>query len=97
MEKMRYESPEFNFQEMQLMETVADTCWGYGHGWYDVDGDGTHDETEEMFDFGFAGGKCKKVENYLVEYINSNYENVHITGDDVKTNSNSQLVKPVVS
>ena len=37
MEKKSYESPEFGFQEMKLMERVAEKCWGHGYAWVDHD------------------------------------------------------------
>ena len=39
MEKKSYESPEFGFQEMKLMERVAEKCWGHGYAWVDHDAD----------------------------------------------------------
>ena len=42
----KYERPKFEFQELQLLERVADTCWGYKEAWYDFNGNGTKDPSE---------------------------------------------------
>ena len=46
--KMEYESPKFEFEEMVLTEKVADTCWGYAYAWYDADGNGSIDGGEKV-------------------------------------------------
>lgn len=43
-----YESPEFIFQEMRILERVADTCWGYAYAWFDGNNNGTIDEFERV-------------------------------------------------
>lgn len=48
METVKYESPRFEFEEMRLMERVADTCWGYAYAWFDADGDKYIDEHEKV-------------------------------------------------
>lgn len=94
-----YESPEFEFQEMKLVERVADTCWGFGYGWFDIDKDGVHDPTEEIIRFEEitnGSGKCNAVADALVGHLKSRYR-MQIARDEVKENSNSKLVKPIVS
>lgn len=39
MEKKTYESPKFDFQQMNLTERIADKCWGYNYVFIDADGD----------------------------------------------------------
>lgn len=39
MKKENYESPEFRFQELQLLEKVADKCWGCQYVFVDHDDD----------------------------------------------------------
>lgn len=94
MKNLEYESPRFDFQELKLMERVADTCWGFHYGWYDADGDGVHDSNETIKLDNF--GSCKSVEDGLVKYIYDTYGQV-IKSDDVKTNTKSELVKPIQS
>lgn len=93
MEKIKYESPKFDFQELRLMERVADTCWGFHYGWYDPDGTGPL--PAERIDLA-AFGSCKSVEDELVAYINGRY-GANITGDDVKTNTHNSVVTPAKS
>ncbi|MDO4941623.1 MAG: hypothetical protein Q4E73_02135 [Lachnospiraceae bacterium] len=91
MKTVKYESPKFDFQELKLMERVADQCWGFHYGWYDVDGDGQVDSGEII---NLASmGSCNSVEEGLVKYINENFGQ-NITNNDVKTNSHSTIVKP---
>lgn len=40
MERVKYESPVFDFQELKLMERVANECWGKSVMFYDLDGNG---------------------------------------------------------
>lgn len=98
MEKMTYESPKFEFEELKLAERVADTCWGVKYGWFDIDKDGAIDENERIRLEGM--GSCKSVENLLAQYLNDHFSSVldrPITGNDVKTNTHSQYVKPIYS
>ena len=44
MKKHEYEAPKFVFQELQLIERVADRCWGAGKVLIDTDNNGTYDE-----------------------------------------------------
>lgn len=65
MEKKKYESPEFKFEELKLMERVADTCWGLGNAYLDVDGDGQVSAGDLQIDL---GGGCSG--NAAAEAIN---------------------------
>lgn len=50
MEKIKYKKPVFDFQEMQIMEKVADVCWGQSHhAYFDADRDGKIDADEQCF------------------------------------------------
>ena len=98
MEKMIYESPKFEFQELKLAERVADTCWGVKYGWFDIDKDGVIDQNERISLDGM--GSCNAVQNLLAQYLNQHYSAVldkTITGNDVKTNTHSNYVKPIYS
>lgn len=90
----RYESPKFEFQEMKLTEQVADTCWGYKYGWYDVDGDKVFDDGEAKIQLDW--GSCNDVADGLVTYMRDNFAKV-IDRSEVHENSHSQLVRPIVS
>ena len=69
MNKMEYESPRFVFQELQLMERVAEKCWGCKYAWYDADSDGEIDSTE-IYDPG-AGDKngCGNLSGSLDDFL----------------------------
>lgn len=84
MEKLEYESPRFEFQEMQLMEKVADDCWGTGSVWYDFDKSGEI-EPDERLDFLQQGqGHCKDNMNQLISWLKQN--GYVYKEEDVKTN-----------
>lgn len=52
-----YTKPEFGFQEMELFERVAATCWGTAQLWLDTNGD---DAITEGLDIKIdTGGGCK--------------------------------------
>lgn len=88
MKKEIYESPIFKFEELHLLEKVADTCWGYKYGWYDENKNGNVD-SNETFELGNgAPGGCKKVESMLQEKF---------PGAEVGVNSQSTIVRPIVS
>ena len=111
MEKLKYESPKFEFEELKLAERVADTCWGFHFGWYDINGDGKHD-SDEIIDFGSIPDydynnfivpyknpnkdSCSAVESKLVKYLKDCY-GLEVSPEEVKTNSHSQLVRPIES
>lgn len=95
MNTLKYERPKFEFQELQLLERVADTCWGYKEAWYDSNGNGAKDPSE-IIPIGNYGS-CKDVENSLIEY----FANIGISGSGdghfCKTNTKSTTVHPIVS
>ncbi|WP_178552448.1 hypothetical protein [Frisingicoccus sp.] len=95
MEKKSYESPEFGFQEMRLLERVADVCWGKSHhAWYDQDGDGTMDAGEQ--EFYIQGNSCNDARLNLEAQLNA----AGLPFDskkDTKENVNSSLIIPIVS
>lgn len=57
MENKKYESPKFEFQEMKLMERVADKCWGNGYAFVDGNKDG--DFVDEGEKYTIPGGGCE--------------------------------------
>ncbi len=91
----KYERPKFEFQELQLLERVADTCWGYKEAWYDFNGNGTKDPSE-IIPIG-SYGSCKDVEESLINY----FANMGISGNGdhhfCSTNTRSTTVHPIVS
>lgn len=95
MNKGTYESPKFEFEEMQLTEKVADTCWGYAYAWYDADKDGTIDGIEkvELNNIGLGSSGCQgqAAKDALKEYFNGHF-GVSLTDTDVSTNTKSHLV-----
>lgn len=93
MHMKEYESPKFEFQEMKLTEQIADTCWGYKYGWYDIDGDGILDQGETIR---LDWGSCNAVADGLVKYMKENF-NMTIDRKAVHENSHSQLVRPIES
>lgn len=98
MRQLEYESPKFEFEELEVTERVADTCWGFKYGWFDIDKDGSIDENERISLEGM--GSCSAVETLLAEYLNEHYGDMFekpITGSDVKTNTHSIYVKPIES
>lgn len=93
MKNTKYESPRFGFQKMQLIENIADTCWGYHYGWFDPDGSGPQAPVQiDLSSF----GSCKSVESGLVEYIWVNF-GVSVSPSDVKTNTKSTIVTIIPS
>ena len=97
MKKENYESPRFDFEEMQLTEKVADTCWGYAYAWYDADKDGKIDvqdgEKVELSDLGLGASGCQgeAARKALMAYFNDKF-GLGLTEDDVSTNTKSPLV-----
>lgn len=96
----KYESPKVEFQEMRLLERVADTCWGYAYAWYDADKDGILDDGEKVSlsslglkDKGCQGNAAREA---LKEYYFERF-NVQLTNDDVSTNTGSKVVIPIGS
>lgn len=96
MKNMKYESPKFIFQELKLVERVADTCWGFHYGWFDADSDGAIDPGEKI-DLARMGS-CNSVEKGLDEYLKKNYPGLSYTNSQIKTNVNDKsLIKPINS
>lgn len=95
MNKGTYESPKFEFEEMQLTEKVANKCWGYAYAWYDADKDGTVDggEKVELKEIGLGINGCQgnDAREALKAYFFNNF-GVSLTDDDVSTNTGSSLV-----
>lgn len=95
MEKVTYESPKFEFEEMMLTEKVAAKCWGYAYAWYDADMDGVIDQNEKVSlsslglgDSGCQGGAARDaLTNYFYEKFN-----IMLNKDDVSTNTDSTVV-----
>lgn len=96
--KKKYESPNFDFQEMKLMERVADVCWGTGGIWVDGNRNGSID-TDELFNLVGGGQGCgnKQTIADVLSKINEKYDN-KFTPDDVKQNikvTNDSVIKPI--
>lgn len=95
MEKMVYESPKFEFQELKLAERVADTCWGYAYAWYDADQDGTIDGGEKVAlrSLGLKDKGCQgdEARDALIKYFNDNF-GIELSEADVSTNTKSNSV-----
>ena len=97
MNKENYESPRFDFEEMQLTEKVADTCWGYAYAWYDADKDGKIDVQEgekvELSQLGLGASGCqgKAAREALKAYFFDKF-GVKLSNNDVSTNTKSPLV-----
>ena len=103
MENRIYESPKADFQEMKLLERVADTCWGYAYAWYDYDKDGVIDVStgEKVFLKDLPGMKengCqgKPARDALKTYFFGKFK-ITLTDDDVDTNTKSKTVIPIGS
>lgn len=95
MNKGTYESPKFEFEEMQLTEKVADTCWGYAYAWYDADGDGQIDGGEKVdlksLGLGPTGCQGEAARAKLINYFGEQF-GVNLTTDEVSTNTKSKSV-----
>ena len=48
MKKHEYEAPKFEFQELQLVERVANVCWGAKYVWYDWNDNGIQDSNDPI-------------------------------------------------
>ncbi|MGM9625005.1 MAG: hypothetical protein ACI3XM_04770 [Eubacteriales bacterium] len=68
MKKPEYEAPEFAFQELQLIERVADRCWGAKYIWFDKDKDGNLDIDEPNF----SGNGCGTVDDQIKAFFSAN-------------------------
>lgn len=95
--KVKYESPKFEFEEMMLTERVADTCWGYAYAWYDADSDGKIDEATgekvnlNTLGLGSSGCQGNAARKALKDYFFGKF-GVDLSDDDVSTNTKSPLV-----
>lgn len=89
MKKPEYEAPEFAFQELQLVERVADKCWGAKLVWYDENKNGVYDPNTEPFFEGSCKGIDDKIKDMFPEYY---------TGEnDVRTNSKLENISKIFS
>lgn len=111
MDKEKYESPKFDFQEMRLLERVADVCWGKSHkAFFDEDKDGKLDIGEKMFIV--SGDSCNDARLDLMAQLkamgfsctdDSNYavegapDHKKYTIADVKENVNSPIIIEIYS
>lgn len=90
-----YESPKFEFQEMLLLERVADVCWGQAHyAWYDANQNGEFDEGDQQFYI--QGSSCNDARLDLEQKL-LNAGLPFDSAKDTKENINSPLVKPIYS
>ena len=91
MQKERYVSPEFRFQELFLFEGVAAVCWGYHHAdihiFYDADHDDTYDTGEPIvFEHNFvpseggSGNGCANVTVAMEEALETIRQAVYDAG-----------------
>jgi hypothetical protein len=76
MEKAKYESPEFRFQELFLFEGVAEKCWCNHittiYVFYDKDRDDYHDSNEPILYTKTFGGEtlaCAKVTGLVLNAV----------------------------
>ena len=95
MENKRYESPKVYFQQMKLLERVADTCWGYAYAWYDADGNGKIEGGHKVSLGSLPGLKedgCQgdASRNALINYYAG--FGVTLSKKDVSTNTKSTIV-----
>lgn len=71
-----YQSPEIEFQDMQLKEDIANVCWGghsYARTWYyDTEGTG-------YVSFQISGGSCDLNLANVMFYENNNATPVPVT------------------
>ena len=70
MKSTKYESPKFSFQELKLLERVADTCFGNGVIWLDLDGNGKGGANEPQIPIGGCGGQ--DAANQLNQWLRDN-------------------------
>lgn len=95
MNKGTYESPKFEFEEMQLTEKVADTCWGFAYAWYDADKDGRIDGGEKVdlksLGLGTTGCQGEDARTQLINYFREQF-GVNLTEQEVSTNTKSKSV-----
>lgn len=87
MEKLHYQSPVFNFQELRLMERVAERCWGTSETWYDGNGDGDFTDSGDVFisldELGLGKHGCKG--QNAANALNEKYPFLKATANDAAT------------
>lgn len=99
MEKVKenYESPEFKFQELQVLEKIADKCWGCKYVFVDHDdNDATGPITYYITEQGCEGEKEEDVQKRLAA-LKAAFPDIaaKVTEADVKVNvSGSSFVSP---
>lgn len=71
MSKTNYESPNFDFHEMRLMERVADVCWGgKPHtAYYDYNHDGFISPGDIKIEL--SGDNCNQTQINLENWLNN--------------------------
>ena len=96
MENKIYESPRADFQEMKLLERVADTCWGYAYAWCDADKNGVIEGPEriDLVELGLGATGCQgnAARNALKNYFLENF-GFPPTDAQVSTNTKSDLIQ----
>lgn len=98
MNKMEYESPRFVFQELQLMERVADRCWGCKYAWYDADSDGVIDDTEMHYPSGDKKNGCGPLSQALEVLLASQGIEEDIIKESTSTSTKAGgIIVPVYS
>ncbi len=70
MKSTKYENPKFSFQELKLLERVADTCFGNGVIWLDLDGNGKGGANEPQIPMVGCGGQ--DAANQLNQWLRDN-------------------------
>lgn len=90
MSKMKYEKPNFKFEEMRLMERIADKCWGYEYAFVDGNMNGVIELPGEKYHFpknGCEGNNPDSLDIRLKDLI-AKFPLLegHIDNDDVATN-----------
>lgn len=94
MSKTNYESPNFDFHEMRLMERVAEVCWGGSHhGYYDWDQNGKFDGDD--LNWWVEGNSCDEVSTKLEQWLIEN--RLPYTPGDVHENVNSKTIQEIYS
>ena len=87
----KYEGPSFKFQEMRLLERVADECWGTGTFWFDMDGNGKVDAATEslpisVLGLGPNGCNGNNAAKAINEYAETHYKvKLGMTASDCNT------------
>ena len=89
MNKRMYEKPVFQFQELKLMERVADTCWGAGKVWKDKNGNGVVDPDEVVE---LSGNGCSKYEDIFSSVFDEFPDK-----NAVNTKDSSLPIQPIIS